>query len=142
MPKNLTADQLAEVVRLAKVVHDDHWSRWRRRAAEGRIGHDLVADAEERWEAMHAVDPSKAALEEAVAALDPEARHELVALMWIGRGDFCGTFAEAVEQARERDDLRSPDEQVRYVMDKSTVLWRYLSRGLEVIGVELVPSAP
>ena len=48
-------------------------------------------------------DPIRAELEDWIDSLDEEAQAELVALYWIGRGDFDGNdFPEAVREARAR----------------------------------------
>jgi hypothetical protein len=40
-----------------------------------------------------------------IDALDDDHRHELIALMWMGRGDFgAGEWAEALRLAAERDE--------------------------------------
>lgn len=48
-------------------------------------------------------DPVRTEIEDWISALDEEAQAELVALYWIGRGDYDGgDFAEAVREAQGR----------------------------------------
>lgn len=48
-------------------------------------------------------DPERRAIAALIDGLDEEAQAELVALYWIGRGDFEGAeYASAVAQAKER----------------------------------------
>ncbi|MEO0912059.1 MAG: DUF3775 domain-containing protein [Pseudomonadota bacterium] len=48
-------------------------------------------------------DPRMQELEEEITALDVDHKHELVALMWVGRGDFTADdWAEAVALAEDR----------------------------------------
>ncbi|MGE5539761.1 MAG: DUF3775 domain-containing protein [Gemmatimonas sp.] len=49
-------------------------------------------------------------LREFIVALDDDEKAELLALMWIGRGDFDGTqWEEALAEARGRANAREPD---------------------------------
>jgi hypothetical protein len=74
---------------------------------------------------------ARAALREAIHALSKEARNELLALMWIGRGDFGGSFQSAVEHAQGRSTETDP----HYVAEKARALPVYLQTGLEQLGI-------
>ncbi len=66
---------------------------------------------------------------DAIARLSFEARMELMALMWIGRGDGF-TFEGALQHARRT----TSESDAAYMAGKSP-LPRYLRRGLERIGL-------
>jgi hypothetical protein len=61
----------------------------------------------------------------AISSLDRQARRELVALIWLGRGDF-ETLADAL--AHVSDD--SPEATAGYLAGKSRALPKYLRAGL------------
>lgn len=65
-------------------------------------------------------------LEQAIRDLSREARNELRALMYLGRGDAGDDFAELVADAEECSD----EENVRIVADKSVALSAYIRAGL------------
>jgi hypothetical protein len=69
---------------------------------------------------------------EYVQSLGHEARMELMALMWIGRG-FEGSFADAVQYAYANSD----EGDVLYIVEKSPDLSAYLSRGLTLLHLAL-----
>jgi hypothetical protein len=70
--------------------------------------------------------PARAALREAIQALGNDARMELMALMWIGRGDFGGTFEDALKHAWRN----SNETDAAYIAEKAPVLPAYLRDGL------------
>jgi hypothetical protein len=73
-------------------------------------------------------DPTRETLEEAIRSLSREARLELMALTWFGRGDSIETdFAGHLAHA-ERD---SDDGSVDYIAEKSPALPTYLKAGLD-----------
>ncbi len=85
--------------------------------------HDGLAEEEAR-------DPSMLQLRRIIRELNEDQAAELVALMWIGRGDFeSAEFAEAVEEAKLRRDIRP----ARYLLDRP-MLGEWLEEGLEAIG--------
>jgi Protein of unknown function (DUF3775) len=78
-------------------------------------------------------DPTSAELRAAIASLSEDAQVELVALVWIGRGDFDGAeWDEAKALARER--RRGPT--ARYLMGLP-LLGDYLEEGAAAIGLNL-----
>ena len=65
-----------------------------------------------------------------IRELNEDEAAELIALMWIGRGDYdASQFAEAVAEARSRSDIRP----VRYLLDRP-MLGEWLEDGLQAIG--------
>ena len=61
--------------------------------------------------------------------LPPEARHELLAVLWIGRGDFAPReWEEALDEAQGR----STDDDVDYIAERGP-LHDYLAKGLYLL---------
>lgn len=91
----------------------------------GRQAHHHDGLAEEE-----ALDPSLHELRRIIRELNEDEAAELVALMWIGRGDFeAYEFAEAIEEAKLRRDIRP----ARYLLDRP-MLGEWLEEGLQAIG--------
>lgn len=91
----------------------------------GRPAHHHDGLAEEE-----AHDPSTGQLRRIIRDMNEDEAAELVALMWIGRGDFESyEFAEAVEEAKLRRDIRP----ARYLLDRP-MLGEWLEEGLQAIG--------
>ena len=78
-------------------------------------------------------DPDNLTHAEVVAAIEdlgPDQQSEIVALMWIGRGDYdAAEFAEAVNEARRRGNRRT----AKYLLGMP-MLGDWLEEGLEAIG--------
>jgi Protein of unknown function (DUF3775) len=72
----------------------------------------------------------KKMLVQKISALSPDARMELMALMWIGR-DFEGNYNDALEYARQE----SGEGDVRYIAAKSPALPTYLKNGMKKVGL-------
>jgi hypothetical protein len=65
-------------------------------------------------------------LKRRIEALSPDARHELLAVMWIGRGDFAAAeWDRAVEQAASSTDAATAD----FIAERAP-LHDYLLKGL------------
>jgi len=80
--------------------------------------------------ADHADDPVLIEIREAVEELAPDQQAELVALMWIGRGDFDAEEWETVrDQARQSWNERTAD----YLIGTPLVA-DFLEEGLDLIG--------
>lgn len=84
------------------------------------LPHDR-ADADEDWPmqvlASHANDPTLAEFRSIVDDLEPDQRRELVALMWLGRGDFTrADWAEALELAEAQETERTADYVISHPM--------------------------
>jgi hypothetical protein len=78
-------------------------------------------------------NPARAELRAAIAALTPEEQASLVALTWIGRGDFgAGEWADALNQARERHTGSTS----RYLMGIPQ-LGDFLEEGAATLGFNL-----
>lgn len=69
------------------------------------------------------------ALRERLAALPSEARHELLAVLWIGRGDYAANeWEEALIEAQRRSDAGDVD----YIAERGP-LHDYLIKGLYLL---------
>ncbi len=91
----------------------------------GRETHHHDGLAEEEAEDLTARE-----LRAAIRELNQDEAAELVALMWIGRGDFdASEFAVAVEEAKSRTDIKP----WRYLLDRP-MLGEWLEDGLQAIG--------
>lgn len=85
--------------------------------------HDGLAEEE-------ATDQTGRELRSLLNDLNEDEAAELVALMWIGRGDFeAGEFATAVAEAKGRRDIRP----TRYLL-RQPMLGDWLEEGLQAIG--------
>jgi hypothetical protein len=92
---------------------------------DGADGHHHDGLAEEESEDLTARE-----LRELLADLNVDEASELVALMWIGRGDYdASEFAEAVAEAKRRTDIKP----ARYLLGHP-MLGDWLEEGLEAIG--------
>jgi hypothetical protein len=70
-------------------------------------------------------NPAEQELAAALAALNDDERTEILALMWIGRGDFdASEWQDALEQARQTHDQR----ETRYLLG-TPLLADYLEQG-------------
>ena len=79
-------------------------------------------------------NPAGRELKMAIANLDVDAKASLVALAWLGRGDYeAGEWAEALAAARERAE--GPTS--RYLMG-IPLLGDYLEDGADKLGVDLI----
>jgi hypothetical protein len=88
----------------------------------------LDVTLEEARERRGRPDPTRIALEQALGSLPHEARIELMALVWFGRGDSIETdFAEHVAEATRNSN--EPD--VDYIAETSASLPVYLRAGLD-----------
>ena len=78
-------------------------------------------------------NPSQRELTAAIAGLDSDAKATLVALTWLGRGDYeAEDWAEALATARER--AQGPT--TRYLMGMA-LLGDYLEEGADKLGINL-----
>ncbi|MDP3896121.1 MAG: DUF3775 domain-containing protein [Mesorhizobium sp.] len=85
--------------------------------------HDGLAEEESE-------DLTERELRELIGDLNVDEAAELVALMWVGRGDYdAGEFNEAIAEAKRRTDIKP----VRYLMNRP-MLGEWLEEGLEMIG--------
>ena len=75
-------------------------------------------------------NPAGEELKEAIEVLNDDQRDELVALMWVGRGDYTGEdWHDALEAARERHNGR----EASYLMG-TPLLGDYLEEGAIALG--------
>jgi len=80
--------------------------------------------------ADHADDPVFQELKTIIDDLEPDQQVSLVALMWVGRGDYAAAeWKNAIEQAKDRWNQRTAD----YLIGTPLVA-DYLSEGLDQLG--------
>lgn len=98
-----------------------------------------VDEAQNREERLdEGDDPTEAELRELIDDLNDDEAVDLIALVWIGRGDFgIEELAEARELARERHEGSSS----RYLMGIPT-LAEYIAEGLAAAGYDLEGLEP
>ncbi len=78
-------------------------------------------------------NPTAQELRDAIDGLNVDEREELLALMWLGRGDYdAGSWPEALQQAR--DALSSIETE--YLLG-TPLLGDYLEEGVEALGLSL-----
>lgn len=103
------------------------------RARAARTGRTAAAGGEEEDMAQFESAPGDmrdAELRNEIDALDDDHRHELVALIWVGRGDFAeDEWDEAVRLAAERDVGPTSD----YVLNHPLAA-DHMATGLEDLG--------
>ncbi len=108
--------------------------------APGESDYD-ASPAEENLQAdMHyyADDPVAQELKDTIEGLNEDEQAELVALTWIGRGDFTAEeWAEAVRTARQRHTNPTAD----YLLG-TPLLGDYLEEGLSQLGLTLEDLEP
>lgn len=81
-------------------------------------------------------NPTQEELRAAIANLDVDAKTTLVALAWVGRGDFDALeWRDAVSAAR----ARSEGSAVRYLMGMP-LLGDYLASGADALGVSVISN--
>jgi hypothetical protein len=73
--------------------------------------------------------PECASLDRALRDLSDDGRFELMALMWLGRGDSGNDFGALINRARENS---SPGD-IDYISEKAPSLPVYLERGLVLV---------
>ncbi len=104
---------------------------------EENPGSDEADDGETIVLEDFADDPTYQELREAIEDLDEDAAHELVAMMWIGRGTYdAEDWEEAVETAREEATNSTAD----YLIG-TPQLGDFLEEGLTALGYEFDPDA-
>jgi Protein of unknown function (DUF3775) len=119
----LTAGMLAPIIAAADAAAAAQAAATERRHA-GRQRVDVVRCGDIGYVPA---PPERAQLQRLVGALPPPARHELMAVMWIGRGDEpASRFADAVAYARQGSDAGDVD----YICEKLP-LADYLRKGVK-----------
>jgi hypothetical protein len=112
--KNLRLDEIDKIIELAQAIEAKHP---RRKGSLGLSSSESMVDPADLKE-----------LEAALEAIPPPARMEMLALVWIARGDYpIEAFEEALAYAGEY----SGSSDVRYLADKWASLATYLRIGLK-----------
>jgi Protein of unknown function (DUF3775) len=95
---------------------------------------EVPADDDEREILLDTPDnPTAQELRDAIDGLNIDEREELLALLWLGRGDYdAQSWPEALRQARE---TRSSTE-TEYLLG-TPLLGDYLEEGVEALGLSL-----
>jgi uncharacterized protein DUF3775 len=99
--------------------------------AEAGEGSDAVDDRDVAILEDTPDNPTMEELRDAIDGLNLDEREELLALLWLGRGDFA-TWREALAQARDTDTKRESD----YLIG-TPLLADYLEEGLSALGRSL-----
>jgi hypothetical protein len=100
---------------------------------EGVVFPEKASDTAEDWArqalANHADDLTYQEVRDLIRDLEPDQQISLVALMWLGRGDFTADeWDDAVEQARDQWNERTAE----YLL-ATPLLADYLEEGLEMV---------
>src|ERR1700759_4784956 len=92
------------------------------------------ADDDERQILLDTPDnPTAQELRDAIDGLNLDEREELLALLWLGRGDYdAQSWAEALRQARETQS----STEAEYLLG-TPLLGDYLEEGVEALGLSL-----
>jgi Protein of unknown function (DUF3775) len=92
------------------------------------------ADDDERQILLDTPDnPTEEELRDAIDGLNLDEREELLALMWLGRGDYdAGDWSEALRQARD-----TPSETEASYLLGTPLLADYLEEGVAALGLSL-----
>ncbi|HEY3910802.1 MAG TPA: DUF3775 domain-containing protein [Stellaceae bacterium] len=93
-----------------------------------------AADDDERQILLDTPDnPSEEELRDAIDGLNLDEREELLALVWLGRGDFdAQSWGEALQQARDSGAAGETD----YLLG-TPLLADYLEAGIDALGLSL-----
>ena len=93
-----------------------------------------AADDDERQILLDTPDnPTEQELRDAIDGLGVPERQELLALMWLGRGDYdAASWSEALQQARETGSATETD----YLLG-TPLLGDYLEEGVSALGLSL-----
>jgi hypothetical protein len=89
------------------------------------------ADDDERQILLDTLDnPTEQELRDAIDGLNVDEREELLALVWVGRGDYSAeSWSEALRQARDSGNAAETD----YLLG-TPLLAAYLEAGIEALG--------
>jgi hypothetical protein len=130
MLKHLSVEQVEEIARLAASASDAQDGLLNKMTVvdKGDDGAELMERTAGGLDTLDATVGSRPlqALRERIAALPPEGRHELAAILSIGRGDHAAQDWEAaLDDARSRPEA----EDVNFIAER-TSLHDWLTKGL------------
>jgi hypothetical protein len=128
MPPSIATDKVCFIAVMAREIH----------AKVPPVEEDPASDAADDGfrEVLEdfADDPTYQELREYIAALDVDEKAEILALMWIGRGDFDGSeWDDALAEAQQTANAREP----AYIMGTPLVS-DYLEEGLAAFDLSCV----
>jgi|GEM_PF-840214 len=118
MLKYLTEKQIAAVISAAEALNAV--------SPSSELGLEYPGDIEKSVEDWERMKPYRVALLDTISGLSLEARFELMAVMWLGRGDADGPFDQLLRHAKRLTD----EGHVEYIAEKSSSLPLYLRQGL------------
>lgn len=133
MLDSLSVKEAEHIGDLAEEVQRSQEKLLNKMQSDGQQRPDAIReDAYASFAALKAVDDgSLQSLEDAIRALSAEARHELTALMLVGRGEYAAKeWSAAMQQA----EATPPDTEVERLIEKSA-LASYLNKGLYELGL-------
>jgi Protein of unknown function (DUF3775) len=100
---------------------------------DAATGSDAVDDNERQILLDTPDNPTEQELRDAIDGLNLDEREELLALLWLGRGDYdAQSWPEALRQARETQS----STEAEYLLG-TPLLGDYLEEGVEALGLSL-----
>jgi hypothetical protein len=100
---------------------------------DAATGSDAVDDDERQILLDTPDNPTEQELRDAIDGLNLDEREELLALLWLGRGDYdAQSWPEALRQARETQS----STEAEYLLG-TPLLGDYLEEGVEALGLSL-----
>ncbi len=131
---HLTRAKVEKIARLAEAANRARTEFLKKKNIGQKVSGDRIIGAGDlSLKHLHDAkrEPNKVELERAIDSLSKDELMELMALMWVGRGNYDrGTWQVALDHAKKT----SNSESSRYVSGKSPVLAKYLERGLAALG--------
>lgn len=129
----ITPDEIREIARLSKAAREAQDRLLNKMKIEDKFKDqkELALEVAGTLGSLEASagNGSLQLLKKRLASLPPEARHELLAVLWIGRGDFAPReWQEALDEAQGR----STDGDVDYIAERGP-LHDYLAKGLYLL---------
>ncbi|HEY0526083.1 MAG TPA: DUF3775 domain-containing protein [Stellaceae bacterium] len=132
---HIGVDQVKEIAQLAKEARDAQDKLLNKMRVVDRVedGRELTDQAVETLDTLDASLDNRtlADLKQQIAGLSDDARHELMALMWVGAGEFVAAqWDDALTRAQSESDAGDVD----FLAEKGE-LHDFLAKGLFKLGV-------
>jgi hypothetical protein len=130
MLKHLTVEQVDEIAQLAAAARDAQDRLLNKMTVVDKVGDqaEIMGQTAEALDTLDATLNNRPLdeLKERIGTLPPEGRHELMAILWIGRGDHVAQdWDAALDDARSRSDASEID----FIAERAS-LHDYLTKGL------------